>query len=220
MAMFVPGRFSWPLVLLLLVAAVTVAQAGVCYNASQCATPCPSQDTCWGGGECPSGICINYPEWPFCMPSSCYCQGGSWTCSADCAGMCAPGQDYDGDGVTAAADNCPNVHNPSQLDSDNDGYGDACDCVPSDPALHTPPEVTELVAQPVENAWTRFLWTPAPAADRYEIQRGILASGSPGVCWTEHDGSTSDAEYIETAVPAPGNGWGGRVRGVGQRWGG
>lgn len=40
------------------------------------------------------------------------------------------GPDADGDGVTDAADNCPNVANPAQTDVDGDGVGDACDnCV-------------------------------------------------------------------------------------------
>jgi len=38
---------------------------------------------------------------------------------------CLP--DGDGDGVTDAADNCPEVVNVSQADADGDGYGDACD---------------------------------------------------------------------------------------------
>ena len=37
------------------------------------------------------------------------------------------GVDTDGDGVLDSADNCLTVSNPSQLDSDNDGQGDACD---------------------------------------------------------------------------------------------
>ncbi len=42
--------------------------------------------------------------------------------------LCAP--DLDGDGVPEygfGADNCPNVHNPEQYDTDLDGAGDACD---------------------------------------------------------------------------------------------
>lgn len=39
----------------------------------------------------------------------------------------APGQDMDGDGRAIASDNCPNVANPDQVDSDGDGAGDACD---------------------------------------------------------------------------------------------
>ncbi len=34
--------------------------------------------------------------------------------------------DADGDGVTNCVDNCPRVSNPSQVDSDGDGVGDAC----------------------------------------------------------------------------------------------
>jgi len=37
--------------------------------------------------------------------------------------------DNDNDGVLDAADNCPNVANPDQIDADNDASGDACDAV-------------------------------------------------------------------------------------------
>ena len=35
--------------------------------------------------------------------------------------------DLDSDGVPNASDNCPNVANPDQVDTDADGQGDACD---------------------------------------------------------------------------------------------
>jgi uncharacterized protein YegL len=41
-----------------------------------------------------------------------------------------PWDDYDGDGVPNAVDNCPHTDNPDQTDSDGDGVGDACDNCP------------------------------------------------------------------------------------------
>ena len=40
--------------------------------------------------------------------------------------------DTDGDGVLDPKDNCKAVYNPDQIDSDDDGEGDACDPPPSD----------------------------------------------------------------------------------------
>src|SRR5262249_10119704 len=38
-----------------------------------------------------------------------------------------PAADLDGDGVPDAEDDCVDIPNASQLDSDGDGYGNACD---------------------------------------------------------------------------------------------
>lgn len=38
-------------------------------------------------------------------------------------------QDRDGDGVPDNIDNCPDVYNPDQLDSNGDGTGDACESI-------------------------------------------------------------------------------------------
>jgi hypothetical protein len=49
-----------------------------------------------------------------------------------------PETDADQDGIVDVLDNCPDVHNPDQADSDGDGLGDACDPDPYAPlALET-----------------------------------------------------------------------------------
>lgn len=60
-------------------------------------------------------------------------------CMPFCAdGHCA-GADTDGDAVVDALDNCPLLANPDQLDSNSDGYGDAC--VPPTTRIHPTAEV-------------------------------------------------------------------------------
>ena len=49
--------------------------------------------------------------------------------TADCIDDCPddPDNDIDGDGVCGDIDNCPNIVNPNQEDSDGDGIGNVCD---------------------------------------------------------------------------------------------
>jgi hypothetical protein len=49
------------------------------------------------------------------------------TVNGPITGQCAAMADPDFDGVGADHDNCPTVANPSQLDTDHDGLGDACE---------------------------------------------------------------------------------------------
>jgi hypothetical protein len=44
------------------------------------------------------------------------------------AGPTCPPPDTDGDGINDVCDNCDAVPNPSQVDGDQDGFGNACDC--------------------------------------------------------------------------------------------
>jgi thermitase len=46
--------------------------------------------------------------------------------------------DSDGDGVPDASDNCPDVANAGQADTDQDGKGDACDPTPNGPVTPDP----------------------------------------------------------------------------------
>jgi len=53
--------------------------------------------------------------------------------STDAADSGCVTTDADGDGVSDDIDNCPGFVNPTQLNSDEDGLGDACDPAPTDP---------------------------------------------------------------------------------------
>lgn len=73
-------------------------------------------------------------------------------------GVCAQGNDGDGDGVCDADDNCPAEPNPSQLDGDGDGVGDACDLT----CVQVAPNADAWVQSDlpnVNNGSSRIFWT-------------------------------------------------------------
>ncbi len=67
-----------------------------------------------------SGQCISKE----CPEISCdkYCENGFKMYQLE-----VTGDDLDNDGIAAGDDNCPNIYNPNQTDSDGDEIGDACD---------------------------------------------------------------------------------------------
>jgi hypothetical protein len=71
--------------------------------------------------------------------------------------------DEDSDGVDDGADNCPQVSNPGQADSDGNGIGDACD--PGDPPIVNPPSPGEIEVdgqfEPPTGEWGTPPITPA-----------------------------------------------------------
>ena len=85
----------------------------------------------WGGGDlrsCPVGYVLVGLTGHFTIGSlgDSVVTGLRGVCESDAP----PPVDTDGDEVPDVDDNCPDVHNPDQLDTDNDGTGDACEPAP------------------------------------------------------------------------------------------
>ncbi len=73
--------------------------------------------------------------------------------------------DFDGDGRTDVADNCPVVANPGQLDYDQDGAGNECDPAP----LRAPANVRADDGDHV--GFLHVVWDAVPAATHYRVYR-------------------------------------------------
>lgn len=106
--------------------------------------------------------------------------------------------DSDGDGIDDAADNCRDVANPDQQDTDSDRTGDRCD---HDPALleFAPEAVLEQLGTPVPLTVTLTSWAGTRVEGQLiRFQRGA-AAGAPslGSCTTDAQGRCS------IAVPSP-----------------
>jgi hypothetical protein len=89
-------------------------------------TPCP----------CASGPCDACEAGEFCENATCHRESGACLNTANCAPGAVCRQDLitqgvidsDGDELPDVIDNCPNVPNITQADTDGDHVGDACEC--------------------------------------------------------------------------------------------
>lgn len=139
--------------------------------------------------------------------------------------------DTDSDGITQLADNCPLVANGSQLDSDNDGRGDACsldwdgdgqldtdDCAPNRSADGIPGEVTGVML--ALGSPTQISWSATQFANRYDISRGALpgiSSSNLGSCQNGNDPNRSDTFFTDPQIPQSGTGFFYLIRAVNAR---
>jgi hypothetical protein len=73
------------------------------------------------GGDCDDTSASTYPGAPEVDDGA----------DNDCDGTIDEGFDPDGDGVTNRVDNCDDVANADQMDTDEDAVGDACDATPN-----------------------------------------------------------------------------------------
>jgi hypothetical protein len=103
--------------------------------------------------------------------------------------------DTDGDGVNDDTDNCINVYNPEQIDTDEDGYGNSCD-----PDLDNDGYVGTLDLRIIEEAYGSSLgddnWNP-----HADLNSDNLVDMSDVSVWVEMQGSPPGPSYVDKENP-------------------
>lgn len=129
-----------------------------------------------------------------CLLSTALSEGivpGEDACAADnCPGVSNPMQvDVDEDGAGNVCDNCLNLSNPDQLDSDGDGRGDACDACPFDAS----PSIEDYDGDGIEDVCDNCPsnWNP-DQLDEDDDGAGDLCDNCPGLPNPEQADPDSD----------------------------
>jgi len=116
--------------------------------------------------------------------------------------------DPDADGIVTPQDNCAAVSNASQVDSDGDGRGDACDCLPNDATTWDRPSEAQVLgfASQVTLRWQLPVYEGTSALV-YDVLRSsspsnfvdataCVESGGTNTSATETDSPPSGATFF------------------------
>lgn len=126
---------------------------GVLLTLTLVGLPVQAEDPCVGFTGQVGGLCKAYCEVMDCDSTT--PQATNAACSKMLTGLrrligdepfpvCI---DNDSDGIPNSFDNCPNVHNQDQADTDMDGIGDLCDC-PCEAVWNGEPSPATIVGTP------------------------------------------------------------------------
>ena len=108
--------------------------------------------------------------------------------------------DGDADLEPDGLDNCPSIYNPAQVDSDDDGRGDLCDCAPNDPSVNRRPGEVKRALVFIDQ--TTMRWPVEDQAVSYNVYRGHdAASLTWSYNYTCRAWGLTLPEYVELQNP-------------------
>lgn len=114
---------------------------------------------------------------------------------------CPPATDADRDGVVDTSDNCPDVPNPDQADTNGDGIGDACT-----PAPKLTLQITGQGAVTLSPSGVTYSTADTPVIVTYDSGARVTLTATPAVGWLfDHWEGDITADANPTALTIDGD---------------